>query len=76
MPSNTALNIGVRRFIRGTVNDYRNFQPGGTTQYVCNKAGMSINGVAYSVGDALPLGALPDATLEVLFDEGSINPAS
>jgi hypothetical protein len=74
--TNTQANIGLRRFIRGAINDFRNFEPGGTTQYVSNKSQLAINGVAYQPGDALPLGVLPDAQLEVLFNAGDINPAA
>jgi hypothetical protein len=76
MASNTSMNVGVRRFIYGSVNGYRNFEPGGTTQYVSNKSQLTINGIAYQPGDALPLGCLPDEKLEVLFNAGDINPAS
>ncbi len=76
MALNTDINVGIRRFIYGSVNAYRNFEPGGTQEYLCNKEGMTINGTAYHVGDALPLGALPDAQLEVLFNAGDINPAT
>jgi hypothetical protein len=74
--TNTDRNIGIRRFIRGTINAYRNFEPGGTVQYVSNKSRLLINGVAYQPGDALPLGILPDEKLVVLFNAGDINPAS
>ena len=74
--TNTQANIGIRRFIYGTVNDYRNFEPGGTVQYVSNKLRLTINGIKYQPGGALPLGCLPDAQLEVLFNAGQINPAS
>ena len=76
MASNTSINVGVRRFIRGAVNAYRCFEPGGVTQYVSNKSRLTINGIKYQPGDALPLGCLPDAQLEVLFNAGQINPAS
>jgi hypothetical protein len=73
--TNTRANIGIRRFIRG-LNDYRNFEPGGTVQYVSNKSRLTINGIVYQPGTALPLGALPDEKLVVLFNQGDINPAA
>jgi hypothetical protein len=73
--TNTEANIGIRRFIYGSVNAYRNFEPGGATQYLCNKEGMNIAGTVYHVGDALPPGILPDETLEPMFNAGEINPA-
>lgn len=74
--TNTQANIGVR-FIYGQVSrDFHCFEPGGTTQYVSNKSHLTINGIEYQPGDALPLGCLPDAQLEVLFNQGDINPAS
>ena len=76
MASNTSANIGIRRFIRGSINDYRNFQPGGVTSYVSNKSRLTIAGTAYQVGDPLPLGVLPDEKLVILFNQGDINPAS
>lgn len=76
MATNTSTNVGVRRFVPGTINAFRNFELGGTVQYVSNKSRLTINGVAYQPGDALPLGILPDAQLEVLFNAGDINPAS
>ena len=76
MASNTSMNIGIRRFIRGSVNGYRNFEPGGTTQYVSNKSQLTINGTVYQPGDALPLGVLLDEKLVILFNAGEINPAS
>lgn len=74
MATNTKINIGIRRFIYGSIMAYRNFEPGGT--YVSNKARLLINGVTYGVGDALPLGILPDEKLEVLWNAGQINPAA
>jgi hypothetical protein len=74
--TNTKANIGIRRYIHGSVNGHRNFQPGGATQYISNKSRLTINGIKYQPGDALPLGCLPDAQLEVLFNAGQINPAS
>ena len=76
MATNTSLNVGVRRFVYGAINDFRNFEPGGTVQYASNKSRLTVNGVAYQPGTALPLGCLPDAKLVVLFNQGDINPAS
>jgi hypothetical protein len=76
MATNTSLNVGVRRFVYGAINDFRNFEPGGTVQYVSNRSRLTINGTQYQPGDLLPLGCLPDAQLEVLFNQGDINPAS
>jgi hypothetical protein len=72
MALNSDINVGARRFIRA-LNAHRNFEPGGTQQYLCNKEGMNIGGVVYHVGDALPLGILPDSQLEVLFISSSKN---
>jgi hypothetical protein len=74
--TNTQINVGHRRFIYGSVNAYRNFEPGGTVQYVSNKSRLTINGIIYQPGDALPLGVLPDEKLVVLFNQGDINPAA
>ncbi|MGD0869475.1 MAG: hypothetical protein ABSB88_07995 [Bryobacteraceae bacterium] len=75
--TNTQADIGIRRMIYTlTPPAYRNFEPGGTVQYNCNKGGMVIAGVTYQPGNALPLGVLPDDVLEVLFNQGDINPAS
>ena len=76
MATNSKVNIGVRRFIRCSINAYRNFEPGGTVQYASNKSRLTVNGVAYQPGTALPLGCLPDAKLVVLFNQGDINTAS
>lgn len=73
MGVNTDRNIGFRRFIDGSINEWRNFEPG--EQYLCNKEGMVIDGVVYHVGDALPPGALPDQVLERMWNAGEINPA-
>lgn len=75
MATHTSMNVGVRRMIYSLPTpEYRNFEPGGATQYNCNEEGMNIGGTVYHVGDALPLGILPDAVLEVLFNAGEINP--
>ena len=75
--THTQANIGIRRMIRTLATPaYRNFEPGGTVQYVSNKSRLTINGTVYQPGDALPLGVLPDEKLEVLFNAGEINPAA
>ena len=51
--TNTQANIGIRRFIRG-LNDYRNFEPGGSTQYYCGRQPLTFLGSTYNLGDALP----------------------
>jgi hypothetical protein len=74
--TNTAANIGVSRMCYNlTPPAERNFEPGGTTAYVSNTR-LTIRGTVYNVGDALPLGILPDETLEVLFNAGEISPAA
>lgn len=74
---NTKANIGIRRTCYNlTPPAERNFEPGGTTSYVSNKSRLTIYGTVYPVGTALPLNILPDETLEVLWNEGSINPAA
>ena len=76
MATNTKANIGIRRYIHGSISGYRNFEPGGTVQYVSNKSRLTISGIKYQPGDALPLGILPDAKLVILFNQGDINPAA
>jgi hypothetical protein len=74
--THTQTNIGIRRYIRA-LGEHRNFEPGGSTTYVVNKAGgLHIEGTTYNDGDALPLGVLPDSYLEILFNAGNINPQS
>ena len=54
MKSNTFANVGIRRFIYGSINAYRNFENDGLTRYSALREPLEFLGVKYHSGDALP----------------------
>jgi len=80
MATNTSIDIGLRRFIYGSINDYRNFEPSGQL-YAAVRDGYEYQGVVYDAGDAIPFDVGGTsysglAQLERDFNSGWIDPAS
>jgi hypothetical protein len=81
MALNSDINVGIRRFIYGAINEYRNFEPQGGQLYRCNRQ-LEYSGVVYADGDTIPFdnpggdAYSNDALMEVYFNAGLIDPAS
>jgi hypothetical protein len=76
--SNTTTNIGIRRMIYSiTTPAYRNFEP--DALHTVRRGSVDYAGTVYSMGTEIPFDGtlvyLNPALLEVLFNDGTIDPS-